>query len=73
MRRLELTETERGTLETMNHLSRGSNRIPAIRLQESDENELLYAFLLPTNERKNHGIERPSREPGKGTSKNQKR
>ena len=68
MRRLELTETERETLETMNHLSRGSNRIPAIRLQESDENQLLYAFLLPTNERTNHGkSSRPGREPSKGS------
>ena len=67
MKRLELTETERETLETMNHLSRGSNKIPAIRLQESDENQLLYAFLL-TNERTNHGkSSRLGREPGKGS------
>lgn len=68
MKRLELTETERETLETMNRLSQGSNRIPALRLQESDENRLIYAFLLPTNERTNHGKSiRPGREPSKGS------
>lgn len=73
MKRLKLTEQEEEQLEQISRLAKGTNRIPALRLQETDENILLYAFLLPTNERKNHGIERPSRELGKGTSKNQKR
>lgn len=73
MKRLKLTEREEEQLEQISRLAKGTNRIPALRLQETDENVLLYAFLLPTNERKNHGIERPSRELGKGTSKNTER
>lgn len=73
MKRLKLTEQEEEQLEQISRLAKGTNRIPALRLQETDENILLYAFLLPTNERKNHGNERPSRELGKGTSKNTER
>jgi len=70
MKRTELTETERKTLETMTELSQGTDRIPALRLQESDENRMIYAFLL-TNERNQHERRDHTRlEPGEGSDKN---
>jgi hypothetical protein len=69
MKRTELTETERETLEAMTELSQGTDRIPALRLQESDENRMIYAFLLPTNERnQNERRGQPRLEPGSGSN-----
>ena len=69
MKRTELTKTERETLEAMTELSQGTNRIPALRLQESDENRMIYAFLLPNERNQNERRRANTRlEPGKGSN-----